>query len=111
MVSISKIIGVMSCGCLLCLGLANTAQAEGTASASTQQMNGTEGGLSQGGKTITGDVVRVEYGNYFVKGQDGKEVRMHTDKTTLMMGQIRKGDRIEAKVNDKNHALLIRPVQ
>jgi len=62
-------------------------------------------------KTITGELVRVEYGEYFVKGQDGKEVRLTTDKTTQMMGQIKKGDRIEAKVNDQNHALSIREAQ
>ena len=62
-------------------------------------------------KTITGELVRVEYGEYFVKGQDGKEVRLTTDKTTQMMGQIKKGDRIEAKVNDQNHALSIRQTQ
>jgi hypothetical protein len=62
-------------------------------------------------KTITGELVRVEYGDYFVKGQDGKEVRLTTDKTTQMMGQIKKGDRIEAKVTDQNHALSIRQAQ
>ncbi|HLA62353.1 MAG TPA: hypothetical protein VK626_08910, partial [Nitrospiraceae bacterium] len=35
-------------------------------------------------KTITGELVRVEYGDYFVKGQDGKEVHLTTDKTTQM---------------------------
>ncbi|HSF66132.1 MAG TPA: hypothetical protein VLA67_01770, partial [Nitrospiraceae bacterium] len=54
-----------------------------------------------------GELVRVEDGNYFVKVKDGKEVRLHTDKTTQMMGEIKKGDRIEAKVNDQNHALSI----
>jgi hypothetical protein len=43
--------------------------------------------------------------------KDGKEVRLHTDKTTQMMGEIKKGDRIEAKVNKKNHALSIRSAQ
>jgi len=43
--------------------------------------------------------------------KDGKEVRLHTDKTTQMMGEIKKGDRIEAKVNDQNHALSIRSAQ
>jgi hypothetical protein len=62
-------------------------------------------------KTITGELLRVEYGEYFVKGQDGKEVHFTTDKTTQMMGQIKKGDRIEAKVNDQNHALSIREAQ
>jgi hypothetical protein len=62
-------------------------------------------------KTITGELLRVEYGDYFVKGQDGKEVRLTTDKTTQMMGQLKKGDRIEAKVNEQNHALLIRQAE
>ncbi|MDZ4856457.1 MAG: hypothetical protein SGJ26_16655 [Nitrospirota bacterium] len=35
----------------------------------------------------------------------------HTDNTTKMMGEIKKGDRIEAKVNDQNHALSIRSVK
>jgi hypothetical protein len=68
-----------------------------------------EGSDSKGGKAITGEVLRVEGNdNYFVKGQDGKEVRLHTDKTTQMLGEIKKGDRIEAKVNDQNHVLSIR---
>jgi hypothetical protein len=46
-----------------------------------------------------------------VKGQDGKEVRLTTDTMTQMMGQLRKGDRIEVKVNEQNHALLIRVAQ
>jgi hypothetical protein len=43
--------------------------------------------------------------------KDGKEVRLHTDKTTQMTGEIKKGDRIEAQVNTKNHALSIRSAQ
>ena len=43
-----------------------------------------------------------------VAEKDGKEVRLETDNTTQMMGQIRKGDRIVATVNDQNHALSIR---
>ena len=127
MVSIPKVVGVMSCGFLLCLGLSHAAQAENAASAQDEmkadqsdrrqggqeagekQMNdGPEGSDSKGGKTITGEVLRVEGDNYFVKGQDGKEVRMHTDHTTQKTGTISQGDRIEAKVNDQNHALSIR---
>jgi hypothetical protein len=65
----------------------------------------------KGAKTIKGELSRVEDGNYFVKVKDGKEVRLHTDKTTQMTGDIKKGDRIEAKVNKKNHALSIRSAQ
>jgi hypothetical protein len=67
-----------------------------------------KGGQSKDGKMITGELLRVESDIYFVKVQDGKEVRMYTDKTTIIMGNIRQGDRIEAKVNDENHALSIR---
>ena len=135
MVSIPKVVGVLSCGFLLCLGLSHAAQAGNAASAanemkpdqsqmkadqSDRRQGGQEAGEkrmsdemkgvpSKGGKTITGEMLRVEGDNYFVKGQEGKEVRMHIDKTTLIMGNIRQGDRIEANVNDQNHALLVRP--
>jgi hypothetical protein len=126
MVSIPKVIGVLSCSFLLCLGLSNATQADNAApttdemkgdqsdrrqggqEAGEQQMNDVQGGQSKDGHMITGEVLRVESDIYFVKGQDGKEVRMYTDKTTIIMGIIRQGDRIEAKVNDENHALSIR---
>jgi len=129
MVSIPKIIGVLSCSFLLCLGLSNATQADNAApttdemkadqsdrrqggqEAGEQQMNDVQGGQSKDGHMITGEVLRVESDIYFVKGQDGKEVRMYTDKTTIIMGNIRQGDRIEAKVNEENHALSIRPTK
>ena len=130
MISIPKIVGVLSCGFLLCIGLSNEAQADNAASAQDEmkadQSDRRQGGQKAGeqqtsdelksgqskdGKTIKGDLLRVEGDNYVVKGQDGKEVRLHTDKTTQMLGEIKKGDRIEAKVNDQNHALSIRQTQ
>jgi hypothetical protein len=127
MVSIPKLIGALSCGLLLCLGLSNPAQAEHAPSASDvmktdsqsdrqgyqsdddKQTNGkVESSPAKGAKTTTGELVRVKDGNYFVKVKGGKEVRVHTDKTTQMVGEIQKGDRIEAKMNDQNHALSIR---
>ena len=130
--SISKIVGVASCGFLLCLGLSNASQAEHTPAASdvmkTDAQDDRQGFKSdddkqknvddkkgstraEGAKTITGELFRVEDGNYFVKVKDGKEVRLHTDKTTKMTGAIKKGDRIEAQVNNQHHALSIRPAQ
>ena len=135
MVLIPKVVGVMSCGFLLCLGLSPAAQAGTAASAAgemkadqtemkadqtdrrqggqeageKQMSDEMEGGHSKVGNTIKGEVLRVEGDdNYFVKGQDGKEVRLHRDKTTQMLGEIKKGDRIEAKVNEQNHVLSIR---
>jgi hypothetical protein len=103
MVSIPKVVGVLSCGFLLCLGLSTAAHAG--------QADETGGSRLERAKTITGELLRVEYGEYVVKGQDGKEIRLTTDKMTQMMGQLKKGDRIEAKVTDQNHALSIRSTQ
>ncbi len=133
MVSISKLIGALSCGLLLCLGLSKAAQAEHSPSSSDVMKTDSQSdsGLSfqsdddkqnnvddkkkstrvKDAKTIIGELVRVKGGNYFVKVKGGKEVRMHTDKTTQMAGEVKKGDRIEAKMNDQNHALSIRLAQ
>lgn len=130
MVSTLKVVGVLSCGFLLCLSLSHAVQADDAASAQDemkadqsdrrqggqetgekQMSDGLKGGQSQDGKIIKGEVLRVEGDNYFVKGQDGKEVRMQIDKTTLKTGNLKEGDRIEAKVNDENHALTIRLAQ
>ena len=130
MVSIPKVVGVMCGGVLLCLGLSHPAQAEhppapsdvmktdsqtdrqGYQSDDDKAMNDKKGSTrAKGAKTIKGELFRVEDGNYFVKVKGGKEVRLHTDQTTQMMGEIKKGDQIEAKVNKKNHALSIRSAQ
>jgi hypothetical protein len=132
MVSLPKIVGVLSGGFLLCLGLSQAAQAEHAPGASDlmktnavtdqqgfqsdddkqKNVNDEKGSArAEGAKTITGELFRVKDGNYFVKVKGGKKVRLHTDKTTEMMGEIKKGDRIEAKVNDQNHALSIRKAQ
>ena len=130
MISIPKVVGVLSCGFLLCLGLSSAAQAEhapapsdlmktdaqtdrqGFQSDDDKQKSAEMGSnRAEGAKTIKGELFRVQDGNYFVKVKDGKEVRLHTDQTTQMMGEIKKGDQIEAKVNKKNHALSIRSAQ
>ena len=129
MVSIPKTIGVVSCGFLLCLGLSNAAQADNAASsadklkadqsdrrqggqeAGEQQMNDMEGGQSEGSKTIKGEVLTVEGDNLLVKAQDGKEVRLHTDHTTQKARNIEPGERIEAKVTDQDHALVVLSAQ
>ena len=38
-----------------------------------------KGAQSKGGKTIRGEVLRVEGENYFIREGDGKEVRWHTE--------------------------------
>ena len=110
MVSIPKVVGVLSCGFLLSLGLSNAVQAEHTPAPSdvmkTDSVSDRQGFQSDDDKqknvdnekgsnsakdarTIKGELSRVEEGNYFVKVKDGKEVRLHTDKTTKMTGEIK----------------------
>jgi hypothetical protein len=115
MVSMPKIISILSCGVLLGLGLTGNAVSAADkmeADPSSAGLGGQAGleseeGQLKGaiiverGETIHGEVLRVEDANYFVKGQDGKEVHLHTDDTTQKTGNIRQGDRIEA-VNDHN---------
>jgi len=88
MVSIPKVVGVLSCGFLLGLGLS---------------LNGIH--------TIKGEVLRVEPSSYFVKQYDGDQVRLHIDETTQMTGRIGPGKHIEARVNDENRMLSIRQAQ
>jgi hypothetical protein len=125
MVFLPKVVGVIACGFLLCLGLSTAVQADTAAStadrmkadqsdrrqrgqeAGEKQMKDTEGGQLNGGKTIKGEVLRVEGTDCFIKGQDGREVRLHIDLTTLKARNIEPGERIEAKVNEQNHALSI----
>jgi hypothetical protein len=118
MISIPKVVGLMSCGVLLCLGLSNAALATDDMTAGQPDRQGGQAGLrgeqdklKRADHMVTGEVLRVEGANYLVKGQDGKEVRLHTDDTTQKIGNIRRGDRIEADVNDQNHALSIRSAQ
>jgi len=133
MVPIPKLVGVLLCGLLLCIGLSNAVQAEHSPSPSDVMKTDSQSDSGLGfqsdddrqknvddkkgstrvgdAKTIQGELVRVKAGNYFIKVKGGKEVRLHTDKTTQMIGEIKKGDQIEAKMNDQNHALSIRSAQ
>lgn len=125
MISIPKVVGGMACAFLLCLGLSTAAQADNAATAADKlkadqsdrrqggqeagekQMHETESGTSTDSKTITGDALRVEGNDCFIKGQDGKEVRLYIDTTTLKARNIEPGERIEAKVDDQNRVIAI----
>ena len=61
-----------------------------------------------GGQTVTGDVLKIEGEFYVVKDMTGKEVRLHVDKTSKLEGSFKAGDRIEAQVTEKGHALSIK---
>jgi len=103
MVSIPKIIGVMSCSLILCLSLSNVTQA-------AEKHRETQ----QGVHTIKGEVLRVDGDDYLVRVYDGKEVSLRVNSATEMSEPIDRGDRIEAKVrevNDEKSVLSLRQVE
>ena len=123
MVSITKVVGVLSCGFLLCLGLSNGANANTTPlaeddmNASQSEREGGQAGLKgdqdklrglKSSRTIKGEVVSVEGDGIYLQKQDGTAVRVHTDQTTKKTGNIYPGARVEAEVNNEGHARSIR---
>ena len=53
-------------------------------------------------------MLRVEGNTAVVKQKDGKEVRLYLDATTMLTGKaLGSGDRIETRVNEKNHAMVV----
>jgi len=110
MISIPKVVGVLSCGLLLCLCLSNVA------SSSDKLNTGQSGGKIftvddkdrfVPGKEVKGEIVKVDGENYVVREDSGNEVRMHVDATTETGSKIKgkPGDHVIAKVNDKGHAI------
>ena len=59
-------------------------------------------------ESIKGEVLRVEGTNYLVKRADGKEVSIYADATTLIIGDISEGHKVEVVVNPQNHVVSIR---
>jgi len=100
MSSIPEVVGVLSCGFMLCLGLSPSAEAyneavsageltagyfaqrHGGETPAAKPRNGIERGQPKGARTIKGDVLRVEGSNYFVQGPEEKEGRLRIDETT-----------------------------
>lgn len=108
MISTCKFIGVLAGGCLLWLGLSNCQSNAIHPSDAASEVGEAGDNQSPGTKSIKGEVLRVEGHYYVVKGEDGKEMSLHTDSTTRKTGDISQGYRIEAQVNDQNHALSVR---
>lgn len=58
--------------------------------------------------TVKGDLLKIEGEFYTVHDTSGHEVRMHVDGATKMSGgAFKTGDKIEAQLTDKNHALSV----
>jgi hypothetical protein len=121
MVFTSKIVALISCCMLLSLGLSPTAQAVNAAQGSHPTSRGEAVGKKDSqvgmyaareklrvGHRIEGELLRIEGKDYFVMGKDGQEIRLHSDPTTQKIGNISRGNRIVATVNDQYHMRSIR---
>ncbi len=110
MVSIPKLVGILSCSFLLWLGLS-------TVASSADQLNGdhSSGKISTvadkdrfvSGKEVKGEIVKIDGENYVVREASGIEVRMHvnasTEKRSNMTPKV--GEHVLAKVDAKGHAV------
>jgi hypothetical protein len=110
MVSIPKVVGVLSCGFLLCLGLSNVASSAdklNTGQSGGKMFTVSDKDRFEAGKEVKGEVVRVDGENFVVREDSGNEVRMHVDATTETGSKVKgkPGDHVIAKVNDKGHAI------
>lgn len=69
------------------------------------------GGQQEIGYTVEGEVVRIDGEYYFVEDPNGNEVRLVVNQATLRMSPIKEGERVEARVNNDDHALSIRSIK
>ena len=119
MVSLLKVVCILSCGIPPCLALSYTAQAaDGVLTVDDTHMgqcskrpNGfatleEDQNRIPGNHMVQGDVLRLEDRYFVVKGQDGKEVSLQIQ--TAEVPGIHEGDHIEASVNDQNQIMWIR---
>ena len=110
MVSIPKVVGVLSCSFVLCLGLS-------TVALSADKLNTSEsgGGIFTvedkerfvPGKEVKGEIVKIDGENYVVREATGAEVRMHVDASTEKRSNLipKVGEHVLAKVDAKGHAV------
>jgi Cu/Ag efflux protein CusF len=108
MISILKVVRVLSCGCLLGLGFTTALQAAETPSAPERIKPGLS---AQGIETIKGEVVRLKGQHFYIRQSNGKEMHLHAKPTTEMKRELKNGDRVEVQVDDQNNALSIRQAE
>jgi alanyl-tRNA synthetase len=73
---------------------------------SMNHANVASGGMAAlGPQAVKGDLLKIEGEFYTVHDTAGHEVRLHVDKTTKLDGSFKTGEKVEAQVTDKSHAL------
>lgn len=110
MISIPKVVGVLSCSFLLCLGLSTVASSAGKLT--TGHLGGKIWTVADkdrfvAGKEVKGEIVKIDGENYVVRDASGAEVRMHVDARTEKRSNMipKVGEHVLAKVDAKGHAL------
>ncbi len=113
MIATPKIFGVIVGGFVLCLSLFDVSQArhnKGTDPCLDRRAPGIEkcgAGKPQGIRTIKGEVLHINGSRLLVKLTDGEEVIYQINLSTKIGGDIRPGNRIEAKVNEVEGEKLV----
>ncbi|MBS0164717.1 MAG: hypothetical protein JSR29_01415 [Nitrospira sp.] len=103
-------IGLVSCGVIMGLAFVSAVQAENSPSPSDNMKSfSVTDETSFKENRVRGEVVRVEDDGYTVKLTDGKEVRLHRDTSTKVVGEIRQGTQVESETDGKGHMLSIKP--
>ncbi|HKP01567.1 MAG TPA: hypothetical protein VJU02_08040 [Nitrospiraceae bacterium] len=126
MVEIPKVASILSCACVLGLGLSPVAMAFDKAAEEIQaeQNSARKGSLPgllkqdedtrNGVYTVKGKVLLADPDQYVIERNNGKEVSLHVDQTTKVPRSFSPGDFVEAKVihyNNGHHALSIDPMK
>ena len=56
--------------------------------------------------TVKGTLMKIDGEHYWIKDNDGKEVRIHVDKSTKM-DKVVEGDHVKAYITDKGHTTTL----
>lgn len=59
---------------------------------------------------VKGTLMRTEGEYYWIKDDDGKEVRIHVD-TSTKLDKVVKGDRVKAYITDKGHTTTLQRLE
>ena len=114
MIPFHKLVGSVSSGFVLCLSLSTTTHAAADPCLDKQ---GSQPSIEKCGeekrsgiKTIKGEVLVLQGGNYMVQQFYGKEVWLISDATSQVTGRIVPGDSIEAKVREVDNQKRVLPI-
>jgi hypothetical protein len=89
-------------------GFGGDGHSEADSQSQGQKMGMKSGSDSQDTESISGEILRVQGELYVVKDEKGKEVKLHVDHSTQKSGELKEGDKIEAEITTKGHAVSVK---